>query len=91
MLKTTLSIYCVFLFMDSLVISVPVMGAEYNYEVSGSVGESRKNQSGIGGLRVIGGIVQHPGQEGVTCRVVKTRRACKILCSNGVVRACKRG
>ena len=43
--------------MDSLVISVPVMGTEYNYEVSS--GESRNNQSGIARMGVIGGIVQH--------------------------------
>ena len=70
-------------------ISVPVMGAEYNYEVSG--GKIRNNQSGIARMGVIGGIVQHAGQEGVTCRIVKRRRACKIVCSNGVVRTCKRG
>jgi hypothetical protein len=58
MLKTTLCIYCVLLFMNSLVISVPAMGAEYNYEVSG--GESRNNQSGISRMVVIGGIVQQP-------------------------------
>ena len=70
-------------------ISVPVMGTEYNYEVSS--GESRNNQSGIARMGVIGGIVQHAGHEGVTCRIVKTRRACKIICSNGVVRTCNRG
>ena len=63
MLKTTLSIYCVLLFMDSLVISVPVMGAEYNFEVSD--GESRNNQSGIARMGVIGGIVQHAGLAGL--------------------------
>ena len=70
-------------------IIAPVMGIEYNYEVSG--GRSRNQQSGITRMGVIGGIVQHAGQGGVTCRVVKTRRACKIVCTNGVVRTCNRG
>ena len=70
-------------------IPVPVMGAEYNYEVSG--GKIRNNQSGIARMGVIGCIVQHAGQGGEPCRVVKTRRACKIFCSDGVVRTCNRG
>ena len=84
---TSVETLCSLLILSRLVICSADTGTE---EVSG--GRIRGKQSGIAGIGRFGvGVVQPHGLVRGDCRMVKTRRACKIVCGNGKVERCTRG
>ena len=71
-----------------LIMHTMVMMVAPAREVSGGVGASIQTPiSGVGAIMV----PQHPVQGQERCRMLGTRRTCRIVCSDGSVRRCQGG
>ena len=70
-----------------LVMHTMIMMVAPAREVSGGVVASIQTASGVGAIMV----PQHPVQGQERCRMLGTRRTCRIVCSDGSVRRCRGG